>query len=467
MAKELPEKGERAGPSKARRKPLTIDLPAEEVSRRESAADATTSYPTTDPAAGTTASAVPSSQSSSATPAPDSMVAGNEAGSAMAPQELPSAATRLEPPPRPVPPEPPKPPRREPLQDASPPKTEKPAGLPPLEQPAGRSWGPLLVGACIGGVAVAALFVILVTTGIVAPFGSQKTLDEVAALRSEIAALKDAASVDRVTPVENDVAAIKKSLADLSAGEGAPPPDMSGIESRLSALSDDVTALKNAGPADTAPLASAVAELQQKVDALASEVAGSSNDDRLAAVETKLDNALRATEDDAALGRAVAADALAAALESGRLFSAELAALKTLGAKEDAVTALEPYAGAGLPTRAKLRADFETAIAGADLSVPIPEAAGALDRLVEGARSLVSVRPAHPTAGSDPTAIVTRIRGALAVGDIKAALAEWSVLPDTMKSATKAWADSAHAWQTADDLVASLRADALARIEGR
>ncbi len=48
-----------------------------------------------------------------------------------------------------------------------------------------------------------------------------------------------------------------------------------------------------------------------------------------------------------------------------------------------------------------------------------------MDRLMQSARGLVDVRPAHPTEGADPAAVVTRIRGALDAGDLKTALSEW------------------------------------------
>jgi len=88
-----------------------------------------------------------------------------------------------------------------------------------------------------------------------------------------------------------------------------------------------------------------------------------------------------------------------------------------------------------------------------------------LQPLLEGARGLVKVRPANPTAGSDPAAIVTRIRGALAAGDLKTALAEWETLPEEARSATSEWAEAAGARMAADDLVARLRSDALAKLE--
>ena len=57
------------------------------------------------------------------------------------------------------------------------------------------------------------------------------------------------------------------------------------------------------------------------------------------------DNAARAT---------VAAEALRAAVERGAPFQAELAAVKSFGADQDAVAALAPFAAGGVPTAAAL-----------------------------------------------------------------------------------------------------------------
>jgi hypothetical protein len=111
-----------------------------------------------------------------------------------------------------------------------------------------------------------------------------------------------------------------------------------------------------------------------------------------------------------------------------------------------------------------LRQEFEAAVAKMDLRSPIPENAGTFDRLLGSARGLVQVRPADPVAGSDPAAVVARMRGALAAGDLKTALAERESLPEPAKTATADWARAADARRAAGELVAELRAEALSRL---
>ena len=162
------------------------------------------------------------------------------------------------------------------------------------------------------------------------------------------------------------------------------------------------------------------------------------------------------------------ADALADALQSGSPFASELAAMRGLGLDDEtALDGLAPHAESGLPTLAKLRADFEAAAAGIDVTPPPPEDTGTVDRLLQSARGLVEVRPANPVEGSDPPAILARIRAALDAGDLRTALDEWQALPDEAKSATQAWADAASSRLAADEFVTRLRGDALTRLGGQ
>jgi hypothetical protein len=131
---------------------------------------------------------------------------------------------------------------------------------------------------------------------------------------------------------------------------------------------------------------------------------------------------------------------------------------------EASLAALEPRAPEGLPTLPELRAQFEEQAAAIDLSMPVPASAGPLDRLLGSARGLVEVRPAKPTGGTDPGAVLARIRGALEAGDLENALAEWNALPEDARAPLAEWARSVEARVTAEKLVAELRSEALSRL---
>ena len=73
--------------------------------------------------------------------------------------------------------------------------------------------------------------------------------------------------------------------------------------------------------------------------------------------------------------------------------------------------------------------------------------------MVAGARSLVSVRPVGPVAGSDPPAVVSRMEAAVATGDLATALRERDGLPPAGKDASAAWAAKAMERVNADRLL--------------
>ncbi len=469
MAKDPTSPDDRASQQKARRKPLTIDLPAAEVGRKPGEGALTASAST---ASDASANSQSGSRAEAKGDAPAASAAADSSGARSAPVDpvIPSAfATQG---------------RAEAPKSAKP---DAPSGPRP-ESDRRRGVSPFLVAAFAGAAIAAIVIAVLALSGYFAPAKDDgaETAAAIADLKAQIAALREAP--DSAAPLRAQVAALEKSVADLSARplppaadpaglkdlqdrlgklEAAPPvaagPD-ANLEPRLTALADDIAALKNAAPPDIASFQATLATLRTDIDALAARVGGLPGEERIAGIEAKLADIGQQVANAAALAPAVAADGLAAALDAGRPFANELAALQRLGIDSDAAKALASQAESGLPTIADLSAEFERAIEAVPLFAPIPESAGTVDRLLQSARSLVSVRPAHPTAGSDPAATVARIRGALAAGDLKSALAEWTSLPDAVKAPTTDWAKAAEARMHADALAAEVRAAALAHL---
>src|SRR5262249_12477446 len=157
-------------------------------------------------------------------------------------------------------------------------------------------------------------------------------------------------------------------LALIENARDAAPPG-TDFSPQIAAITRDVEALKNVAPPDTAALQSNVSTLQseiatlqsgvaamkQQVEALSAEGAKLPKEERIAALQTKLDEMSIKIGSAAALAPAVAADALASALDAGRPFESELAALKALGGDAAEIDALAPHAAHGLPTIAALR----------------------------------------------------------------------------------------------------------------
>jgi hypothetical protein len=476
------------------RRPVVIDLPAEEV-RKPAATGADAGEPAIEAPLG---AAEPSSNAGQE-PAPDAAAAAAEA-------VIPSA-----------------------LAGAHDDHTEPPAR--PARARGGASFLALLVAALLGGLVGAGGLLAVdrlgYLDGVLGDRQQPALSAELANLRSEIEELRAAAQGGAdVAPLQQQVAGLEQAIAELrsqpaAGGDAAAVSDVqarlaaleqatsdagaggnnAALESRLGELASEIEALRSGAgagtsepalaaiaaridevagrlgslegqsPVDLSGLETEVAEVREQVAQLAGRVDDLPTAERVAALETSLSDTneqLSTTaaqvETAASLGAAVAADALAAALDAGRPFVTELEALRGLGLDEATLAALAPNAESGLATLGELRSRFENEVAQIDLRSPVPQGTGTFERLLQSARGLVEVRPANPTEGSDPGAVVARVRGALAAGDLRAALAEWNGLPDDVKARTVDWARAAEARLAADDLVAKLRSEALSRL---
>ena len=445
------------------KKPVTIDLPAEDVSHSAEA-------PAEKPAATSAPSDAPPTASAGARPAEQGRTDSAK----------PAGGTDGKRPPEPI----------IPSAFAAAAGPGAPSGSAPAAAP--RTPFAAIAAAALAGGAVAALIVaVLAGSGLLGSRDADLAA-RVAALEIDFAGLEQAPAADTlVAPLEERLAGLEQAVGDLGAAPPEDSPDGAAIEDlqnrlaalearsdgiapeqadpglagRIAALAEDVEALQAAGSGDLTEVQRSLASLAEETRALSDRLDSAPTAERIAALEAEIDAASARAAVAAALGPAVVADALAAAVESGRPFETELAALSRLNVDDAAIDGLEPHAASGLPTLLALRSEFEAAIAPVELAAPVAEGAGAMNRLLQSARGLVEVRPARPVEGADPTAIVARIRGALEVGDVGAALAEWQALPADARAATADWAEAAEARHAADELVARLRVAALALLE--
>lgn len=278
----------------------------------------------------------------------------------------------------------------------------------------------------------------------------------IAALETQIGSLANAGGEGTGPALADATAQINDLAGRLGALEERPAVDVAALETAIAELRQDVDA--------NSAREQALTELQQQVAGLSEDVAAAPDEARVAAVEAAAAEASRQGAQIAAFGPAITADALESAVQSGAPFASELSALAAFNVEQQTVSTLQPYAEAGLPSIAELRAEFEAAaqmLAGPE---PAPASAGMLDRLVQSARGLVEVRPSEPTAGADRTAILSRISGALEAGDLEAALTEWNTLPEDARTATADWAGRLQVRIAASDLVETLRSEALSRL---
>ncbi|MEI8146436.1 MAG: mitofilin family membrane protein [Alphaproteobacteria bacterium] len=269
----------------------------------------------------------------------------------------------------------------------------------------------------------------------------------VATLRDEVTALKGAAGVASGTAGDAGAAAVEL--------EGRVAAATAALGARITTLQSDLVKLETAqGAASTLAREGAA-----KAEALAAQIQAIAP--RLAAAET-------AGGENAQAGRraalALAAESLRGAMARGSAYTAELAAIRGLGASAETLAALSGHAQAGLPTTAVLSRRF-TELAPALLrALPQSSAPGMLDRLTANVQNLVRVRPVGEAAGDDPTIVIARVEAKLARGDLAGAIADTERLPDAAKTLAKPWLDQARARLDADRAVSRLSADALGAI---
>ena len=291
--------------------------------------------------------------------------------------------------------------------------------------------------------------------------GDTKTLDDLAArigkLDAAIAALRqsggDPDSANRISNLEGEVKALQESI---------------GIAARRS--DEAATAARDAVQrADAA--AAALAQLEQKlkaavvdpaaVQALTNRIASLERAEK--GIETELAKRADAQGHDPAGRFAIAAAALNAALDRGKPFVTELAAVKTFVTDPKQLTAVASFAGSGIPTASALAQELSELIPALRRAAGVPAPAGGfLEKLQANAEKLVRIRSLNGPAGDDPAAIVSRIEIDAAKADLSAALAELAKLPAAMRAPADAWIEKAQRRSAALEAGQQLVAQSLA-----
>jgi hypothetical protein len=285
--------------------------------------------------------------------------------------------------------------------------------------------------------------------------------------------------VARLAKLEAAIANPRPAQLDLATANR-----ISALEGQLKAIgetvgvlgrrNDEIAAIAGEARARAEATAAALAELAQKV-ARAPVPTVQKNDldavsNRLAAVERQekaleAEIAKRPQADDRAGRLAIVAAALRAAVERGEPFAAELAEAKTLGADANALAALEPFAGAGLPkANALAREISDLAPALLQAAGSAPREGGFLERLQTNAEKLVRIRRVEEVAGNDPAAIIARVEVKAAHGDLAGALSELANLPEPVRAPAAVWIGKAQARASAVDASRRLAADALTQL---
>jgi hypothetical protein len=278
-----------------------------------------------------------------------------------------------------------------------------------------------------------------------------------AALADTRAPAADRALTDRLAAIEAQLQSLSDKLADL--GRRSDDNATAAREARqraeasaaaLAQITQSIPPASERGRVDDA-----LAQLAQRVGALESGAK---------TVQSEVTRAA-ANSDDRRARLAVAASALAAAVERGGPFAAELGAAKSLAPDPGKLAPLDAFAAAGLPTAASLARELS------DLVPALLRAGGAgpndggfLTRLRANAEKLVRIRPLEEAPGDDPAAVIARIEVKASRADIAGALAEFAQLPADARAPAQAWIGRAQARAAAIEASRRFAADALAAL---
>lgn len=266
----------------------------------------------------------------------------------------------------------------------------------------------------------------------------------------------DAISAELETVQSASEAPADTSLADrIDALEGTIADTFSGLDGRLAVLDGQFTALEGR-----------MAELAIEQPAIVAEQTDAISDEMIAAFQGELDTLKAQAEEQVEAARLRAAEVeevaarseeeaaksaaraerlaalgkLAAAVESGRAYTSELAEF------DDAPKALTAMAAEGVATLSTLQRDFpETARVALSSTNTVPQDASAGDRFTAFLKRQTNTRSLSPRDGDDVDAILSRADAQVSTGDLPAALSELTSLPDESVEAMEPWIAQAKA----------------------
>jgi hypothetical protein len=303
-----------------------------------------------------------------------------------------------------------------------------------------------------------------------APAVDAKTVEELAArlqrVETALAAPRtaEAKSIDALTA---RVGRIESALARPAAADPALAERINTVEQTVKTMADAVQDLRRQADAAAAavgevraaqPGASAaeideltrrVAVLEKRADALAADVG------RQAASTSAEDRAVRV---------ALVAEGLHRAVESGRPFAAELAAMKPLAPNVSALAPLDPYASSGVPGAEALSRELTALLPSLRKTLSAAAEGGFLDRLQANAERLVRVQRVGEVPGDEPSAVLARVEARAARNDVAGALAELEKLPTETRRPAETWMTRARQRAAAIDASRRLSVEARAAL---
>lgn len=265
---------------------------------------------------------------------------------------------------------------------------------------------------------------------------TQDLVDQIATLSDRVSALEQAPTGDQIQALSDRVSALEQS----------PTGDqIQSLTQQVQSLSETLSTLQAtiSGVQDTQ--ATMRAALQALPTGEMLNNTSSSIDQRLAAFQTQIDQAIALARQNTGEGPALvlAVSQLREAVNSGVSYGSMLGSVDALAGGNDglaqALGVLSDHATAGVPTFDMLAERFPE-VADAIRAAARPAADGWFDSALNSVGSLVTVRRAPgENDGDDPDDITARAEARVAAGD-------WAGVEQALSSLTGAPADAAASW---------------------
>jgi hypothetical protein len=315
---------------------------------------------------------------------------------------------------------------------------------------------------------------------------SGKLNDLEATLANQLAALRKSVAQDidaRVTPaqeaseaaksaaqrIDRELSAIKAEAARLAQRAETLKVSDDTLQAGLKALQEEAAGIRGALGALKGDLGNQLKGVTRPQDLSAAVTPLS---DKIAAMEQSLQGVLK-NEDE----RKANAERVVLALEIGNLkraidrgakFSRELAAVQQMGGRQIDLSALERFKDQGIPTQSDLVREFRTISSAMIDAENTPPGTSTLDRLLQGARSVVRVRRTdHRNDDLSAEAIIARMEKALAEDRIGDVLAESGRLSPQAMAPAADWLARVEAREAADRALARIEDQLKASMSGK
>jgi len=329
---------------------------------------------------------------------------------------------------------------------------------------------PYALGAILGAIAVGAIVAALWVAGIGSPPRAEtpSAASPKAASTDEISSRLDKIQEALQAPRPNESLASRVAVAEAQAKSLG--DQFAALNRRL----DDVAAASQSALAQAKNAAAAAEGAKNAAQAGAQRGDLDALNNRIAALESAVKSLAAevtrrsSSADDRAARATVAAEALRAAVERGVPYPAELAAVKSFGADQNATASLASFATDGIPSAAALGRELSALVPALQRASGAASSAGSfLGRLEAHAQNLVRITPIDASSvppGDDPTTLIARINGDVARGDIAGALADLARFPDAARSPAADWVKKAESREAAIAASRRIAADALAAL---